>query len=993
MKGEWLRVNSVLCQTLGYEEKELQQTTFQALTHPDDLSANRDTLKQLIDGEISSMQVAKRYRHAEGHYIWGRLTTSIARLASGEPLCYVSQVEDITDQRQYEANLRQREQEFRSLAENSPDNIIRYDADCKAIYANLRMLETINAKRGFQGKTPLELFCTEMPQSETSGIEHYQDVLKQVISSGERSDIELSLQCRDGSIKTHNIRIVAEKDTQGNIIGALAYGHDVTERKQMEKELYRRERMFRTLAENSPDPIYRYDRNCRRLYVNPIVGKILNKPTDKLIGSTPADGAILVSEQNEKLMLAIRHVFDSGGLPARIDLDYVRLDGRHCKYHSLLEPEFDQDGQVETVLAVAREVTELKLLEEQLQQSNEFIEKIINSVPDPIFVVDRQHRYILLNDASCSFTGYSRDELIGKSCDEVFPKEEADVFLSIDELVFNSGLPNINEEMLTDVHGNKNYIQTKKVSFTTTDGRQFLVGAIRDITDRKAKEQLLEKKQEHLEEAQRIGRLGSWEYDFQTERFTWSKETYRICEVCNKSFNATYESFIGLVHPDDRETVAMSFADSIKNKTTYDLDHRLLLNSGQIKYVSQHGMTYYSEEGIPIRSVGTMRDMTQRKLKEEELFKAKAEAEESNRLKSAFLATMNHELRTPLNHIIGFSQLLNKQPSKAEDFIPIIQDSAESMLEIIEDIFKLAMFEQSEIVVRNSYFELGTFFSNCKLLLSEMLEKSGKHNNINLVLRADPDLISLHINSDQNKINQVICNLFRNAIKFTEKGSLTFELRSDKPNWITFAIHDTGIGVPEDKQNVIFDLFRQADDSHTREHGGVGIGLSISRKIAEILSGTLTFKSEFGVGSTFYFSIPVETYSICTLQSKVIQAPNLKGRTILLVEDDVLCLSVLRFYLLETQATIVEAINGQDAIDKFDAGISLVFTDLHLPILDGYEATRVIKQKYPEVHVVAVTASVSAPYRTKAIQAGCSSLIPKPIKKELLFAEIHRLYL
>ncbi|HEY4789496.1 MAG TPA: ATP-binding protein, partial [Bacteroidales bacterium] len=381
---------------------------------------------------------------------------------------------------------------------------------------------------------------------------------------------------------------------------------------------------------------------------------------------------------------------------------------------------------------------------------------------------------------------------------------------------------------------------------------------------------------------------------------------------------------------------------------------------------------------------------TQRKEAELELRKSKERAEESDRLKSAFLATMNHELRTPLNHILGFSELLKWEPGKANDYAQVIKNSGQHLLEIIEDIFKLALADQSEIVPRNQLFTLDIIFGESKQVLIEILETSGKNDCIELIFNPDTSMLSKNLMADINKIKQVLGNLFKNAVKFTGKGRIEFGFYSDASDYLTFYVSDTGVGISKDKHHVVFDSFRQVDDSHSRKHGGLGIGLAISKKIAEVLKGSLTFVSELGAGSTFYFNIPFEAIELPYKHTGLPISPLLQGKTILVAEDDPHCMSVMRMFLSATGANIIEAVNGQDALEKFTPSVHLIFMDLCMPVLNGYEATRRIKKMVPNVPVIAVTAFALPNDKPKAIEAGCDSIICKPVNRELLLAEITR---
>ncbi len=246
--------------------------------------------------------------------------------------------------------------------------------------------------------------------------------------------------------------------------------------------------------------------------------------------------------------------------------------------------------------------------------------------------------------------------------------------------------------------------------------------------------------------------------------------------------------------------------------------------------------------------------------RQEVLVKAKEKAEESNHVKSAFLATVNHELRTPLHHILGFSDLLrmNKIPTEeVSNFADKIYRSGKNLLQIIEDILNLALANESYVQIRKEYIKGSEIFLQHKTLLDEMLKSSEKGKNLKLKYNPSSNFVGNHFFADCFKINQVIINLFKNAIKFTNSGTIEYRADIDN-NSLSIQIKDSGIGIPQHQQELIFDFFRQIDDSSTRVYSGIGVGLAISKRITKILGGELTVCSIPGKGSTFTLKVPID---------------------------------------------------------------------------------------------------------------------------------------
>ncbi|MDI6403021.1 response regulator, partial [Balneolaceae bacterium ANBcel3] len=254
--------------------------------------------------------------------------------------------------------------------------------------------------------------------------------------------------------------------------------------------------------------------------------------------------------------------------------------------------------------------------------------------------------------------------------------------------------------------------------------------------------------------------------------------------------------------------------------------------------------------------------------------------------------------------------------------------------------------------------------------------------------RPDKSLLKEHISADFTKIQQILVNLFRNAVKFTDKGSIEVGVYTLKPGEITFYVKDTGIGIPKEKQGVIFDFFRQVEEGNTRRFSGLGIGLAISKKITDVLQGRLHVESEAGQGSTFYLSVPVEFIGLkrdlCTDPKKSANIQKVKSKTVLVVEDYENARTLVRFALEEFNIRILEAINGKEAVALVEKHpeIDLVLMDLKMPVMDGYEATRIIKGIRPELCVISLTAYAGEMDQKEAFVAGCDDIILKPFSIE-----------
>ncbi|NQV02949.1 MAG: response regulator [Bacteroidia bacterium] len=391
--------------------------------------------------------------------------------------------------------------------------------------------------------------------------------------------------------------------------------------------------------------------------------------------------------------------------------------------------------------------------------------------------------------------------------------------------------------------------------------------------------------------------------------------------------------------------------------------------------------------------------LIERKKDEQDLIMALDKATESDKLKSAFLAAMSHELRTPLNAVIGFSDVIDKTYSMEEilKMTRLINQSGNHLLRIIEDIFDISMIEAGEINVNNKAFDLVPLLHRIHELVLDEQDTLRKHH-LEITYRPPQHTKELVLISDEGKIKQILLNLLKNALKFTPDGSVEYgwvhEVREDT-NYLNFYVKDTGIGISQDVQEFIFDPFRQAEETHTRQFGGTGLGLTISKKLTNILGGKIWVESREGVGSTFFFTIPYDRPEISKPVEPVKDAGEIQkhpGKTILIVEDEDSNYEFLNVILSRLEIDTLHAENGHAAIDLClsNPGIDLVLMDIKMPVMNGYEATKLIKQERPDLPIIAQTAHAIFGDKEKALEAGCDDYISKPIIKEDLYQLISK---
>jgi len=380
---------------------------------------------------------------------------------------------------------------------------------------------------------------------------------------------------------------------------------------------------------------------------------------------------------------------------------------------------------------------------------------------------------------------------------------------------------------------------------------------------------------------------------------------------------------------------------------------------------------------------------------EEKIVIAKNKAEESDRLKTAFLNNMSHEIRTPLNGIMGFTDLIC-EPGVTDElrqhYSSIINRNGNQLISIIDDIINIATIEAGQEVLHEDVSNVNTILDDLFNLFKEKVDL-GK---ISFHYPTKLDEAQTSVVIDDTKLTQILTNLIRNAIKFTEKGAIEFgcELLNES---LKFWVKDTGIGIPAEFHELIFDRFRQVNPDPEKLYGGNGLGLAISKAYIELMDGKIWVESSPGNGSCFFFTIPFKS-AMSESKPKLTEdlsnssLPSAKSGTILLAEDEWSNFILVETYLTFSNFSIIHVTNGLDAIEEFRKRpeINLVLMDLKMPKMTGFEAAKIMKAEKPELPIIAITAYAMAGDREKAIAAGCDDYIAKPVKKGDLLALIDK---
>lgn len=551
------------------------------------------------------------------------------------------------------------------------------------------------------------------------------------------------------------------------------------------------------------------------------------------------------------------------------------------------------------------------------------------------------------------------------------------------------------------------------------------------------------KQSEHaLIEAQHLANLGNWSFDVLTQESAWSDEVFRIYGLDLNQPEPTYEQHLQIIHPDDVELFQRNVELCITQGRAYEHEIRIfrpdsatvatLEASGSMRYTLRRGRAVFNEQGQVVKLFGTVQDISDRKLAEEALQQAKVAAEAANQAKSVFLANMSHELRTPLNAILGFSQLMNRDTNlspEQQENLSLITRSGEHLLTLINQVLDLAKIEAGRTTLNETAFDLIQLLDDLEDMFQLKAQEKGLHliydrptafgipSGGRCATRNRCDDVPQYVRADQVKLRQVLMNLLSNAIKFTQEGGVSLRVARRQRNQVStpssgaeqpiqergqltlyFEIEDTGPGIAPEELDKLFQAFVQTQTGSESQQG-TGLGLIISRQFVKLMGGDITVSSSLGRGTTFKFDIHLGVVDATAIKTKpptrrvIALQPNQPSYRLLIVDDRWDNRQLLIKLLNPLGFEIKQATNGIEAIELWSNWEPhLIFMDMRMPVMDGYEATKRIKAttQGQATAIVALSASNFEEARSVVFSVGCDDFIHKPFREADIFDALHK---
>ena len=832
---------------------------------------------------------------------------------------------------------------------------------------------------------------------------------RQILKSDQPRSYDLRMVKPDGNFVWVQMACIAIEDTDGKLKVRIVLT-DITDRKLIEEKLQTRTAFFEAMVESPLDGILVVDKEGKKIHQNARFLELYDIPPEIANDPNYAVQLQFVSKRTKDPQAFLDRTTYYYGHPEQTGCDEIELiNGTVLERHTA--PARNEHGGFYGRIWTFRDVTEQKHAQRLQAEALDRLRKISSRLPGVVY------QFRMRSDGTSCFPYTSeglyplcrvQPEEVILDASPVFARVHPD---DLDELMLKTYKSSkelspfqCHFRLLLD-DGTMRWVSANSLPEREADGSTLWHGYMNDVTELHEATINLEATKLQMEEAQALARMGNWSYDLSTLKIEWSKQLFSILGFNISDGEPTYQEMLDNYCPKDAAILDEAVKKAIADGTPYSLVHRIRNPKSDVRFVRGSGRARRNSAGKIVGLFGTAADVTVEIEREHALQVARNQADAANRAKSEFLANMSHEIRTPLTAILGFADMLREEgnldipPDQWKQKIDTITNAGQHLLTIINDVLDLSKIEAGKASTELIETPLIEVLCEVERLLRPKTAGKGVMLNAKL-LTPVPDRIL----SDPMRLRQILMNLVGNAVKFTEHGTIAINAsvaESATNSSLVIDIEDTGPGITAEQSQTLFDAFSQADSTVTRKHGGTGLGLTISRRLANLMGGDVTLqRTELGRGSCFRLVLPlipvtnsimvdrIETQVLFPVSSPTARIQVL-GR-ILLVEDGLDNQRLISFLLKKAGATIDIAENGQVALELLSKAnesnitYDLLLTDIQMPVMDGYRLASTLRSRGIKIPIIALTAHALSDDRQKCLDAGCDDYLSKPIDKNSL---------
>jgi len=909
---------------------------------------------------------------------------------SNEPLGVCAISTDITEQKKLLQIVKESELKYKDLFDNISDGMCILDKKGNVLHHNPAFSKIL----GYDDEDWNTITIPEIVHPDYRDISKKQYLrLKQ---EGVYDGYETKVVRKDKSTVWVQANSTAIYDDNGKFIGSNDVIRNITERKKTELELSKTQEMLKQTSQVAQVGGWEVDFVEDKVTWSDVTRQIHEVPMDYVPTLESSIGFYKEGESRDAIMAIVTKAVEEG---RSYDLEskMMTAKNREIWVRGIGQPEF-VDGECIRLYGTFQDITQQKKLEEDLEKANEAefaklyrqqkdysdqveekskeLNRFFELSSDMICIVNIDGVIQRLNPALVSALGYTEEEMLYEPLHKFLNSDDRE------ETVAAIAQAQENDGLITVV----NRYQTKDGDFRwfswhaiedPISGMRYAVA--RDITEEKKANKEIEDLKNTLDQIAIIIIIDNKRNIVSVNDKFCEASGYSRDDVVGEPYNVLKSNY-------HSKEYWLKLRRTVSRGNIWRGEMKTEKKDGSFFWADTYVVPFYDEMGKIFQFIAIQSDITGRKKLEKDLRQAEETALKSAEIKENFLANMSHEIRTPMNAILGFSRLLllTEMASTQHDYAQAIYDSAENLLVIINDILDFSKIESGKFKIENINYDLTKTIDDVLNVLKAPIQEK----NLELILDVSPEVPQYLIGAP-NRIAQVLINLVGNAVKFTPKGYIKIIVTKKNSHWLLFEVKDTGIGIPAEKLESIFDSFTQAENNTTRMYGGTGLGLSISKKIVSLMGGDIYVKSEVDMGSTFSFELPfkaVDSSSGEVLeQEKQITEISIAGANILVVEDNKLNQELMIIYLKMLKCNCDLAVNGQEAVDMaLKKEYDLIFMDIQMPIMDGLQATKLIREQTEETPIIAMTAHALKKERQKCFDIGMNDYLGKPFRKEEL---------